>query len=669
MIIFKDIKSYNFEDQKYNRIHIPRIYLNNFKQISEALEVLKEKNYLNNSEMTKETSRIRAEHIREILIILWRLGCGVDVARQDRSYCFKAKDSIDQKLLNEKDYNEFILNKLILYNPFSTVLRVIKNKISKNENWNEKVIKKIFHYSDAKGNSDNIHPLMRWIKGFNFISEDLKISESGEDFLKKVDSINPYFLHENIDFDNDKLGIIIAEILHQSSLDSHISFPKKLKISQLKNLDFLADSTKIFLEKNTTNIKKKLNEFINKKLPVIIKEDELILNNPIFFDIKPKSYVNFQLNKYFKEAKKISHFNNKKIDLKKNQSLIIKDDNQKSNLEYLPSDCKIISYSDFENNKNYIIDKAPKFIFLTQNWKPIKNLSISGNLYAYVKHGGNLVVIGGQKGRIGANMNMFSWLPHELTKINYLQTKKEKYFKFTFGENLSLCKFLFKKTLLNKDDCYLNLSLSFFSGTITFIGEEKKIDYNFKENFFSNNLSINSASKEWVNSEIIHQCTLVKNERKMYPILREFMKKNFNFEFDLKILGHSGQTDIFMNSPFNCLFEVDTVGVNQVICQASKVSEVDRHFRKMKKQGFFEKSGKCVVAYEFSDMSGDDREGTIETAKDYSVNLMRYKDLYDISCFKKITKEELQNLIYEYDEKKPEISLKLLQLYEKYKNL
>ena len=43
MIIFKDIKSYNFEDQKYNRIHIPRIYLNNFKQISEALEVLKEK--------------------------------------------------------------------------------------------------------------------------------------------------------------------------------------------------------------------------------------------------------------------------------------------------------------------------------------------------------------------------------------------------------------------------------------------------------------------------------------------------------------------------------------------------------------------------------------------------------------------------------------------------
>jgi len=89
----------------------------------------------------------------------------------------------------------------------------------------------------------------------------------------------------------------------------------------------------------------------------------------------------------------------------------------------------------------------------------------------------------------------------------------------------------------------------------------------------------------------------------------------------------------------------------------------------MKKQGFFEKSGKCVVAYEFSDMSGDDREGTIETAKDYSVNLMRYKDLYDISCFKKITKEELQNLIYKYDEKKPEISLKLLQLHEKYKNL
>lgn len=81
-------------------------------------------------------------------------------------------------------------------------------------------------------------------------------------------------------------------------------------------------------------------------------------------------------------------------------------------------------------------------------------------------------------------MNMFSWLPHELTKINYLQTKKEKYFKFTFGENLSLCKFLFKKTLLNKDDCYLNLSLSFFSGTITFIGDEKKSIIILRKIFF-----------------------------------------------------------------------------------------------------------------------------------------------------------------------------------------
>ena len=669
MIIFKDIKSYNFEDRKYNRIHIPRIYINNFKQISEALEVLKDKKYLNNSEMTKETSRIRAEHIREILIILWRLGCGVDVARQDKSYCFKLAGSLDQNLLNEKNYNEFILEKLILYNPFSAVLQVIKNKILKNENWNEKVIKKIFHYSDAKGNADNIHPLIRWIKGFGFITEDLRISEIGESFLKKVETTNPYFLHENIDFDNDKTGIILAEVFHQSSLNSYKNFPKKLKISELKNLDFLADSTKIYLEKNISNVKKKLNEFIDKKLPVVIKQDELILKNPIFFDIKPKSYINFQLNKYFKENKILPHTNHKKINLEKNQSLIIKDDNQKSNLDFLPTNCKIISYSDFENNKDYIIDKAPKFIFLTQNWKPIKNLSISGNLYAYVKYGGNLVVIGAQKGRIGANMNMFSWLPHELTKINYLQTKNEKYFKFTFGENLSLCKFLFKKTISNKDDCYLNLSLSFFLGSITFIGDEKKIFYDFKEKFFSDNLRINSTSKEWKNSEIIHQCTLVKNERKMYPILRDFMKKNFNFEFDLKILGHSGQTDVFMNSPFNCLFEVDTVGVNQVICQASKVSEVDRHFRKMKKQGFFQKSGKCVVAYEFSDMSGEDREGTIETAKDYSVNLMRYKDLYDMSCFKKITKEDLQNLIFEYDEKKPEISLKLLQLYEKYKDL
>lgn len=266
-------------------------------------------------------------------------------------------------------------------------------------------------------------------------------------------------------------------------------------------------------------------------------------------------------------------------------------------------------------------------------------------------------------------MNMFSWLPYELTKINYLQSKKHNYFKFTFGENFKLCKLLYKETIQDKSDCYSTSVFSFFSGTITFIGDEKNINLKFNEEFFSKNILIDSKSEHWINSKIIHWCTIVKGEKKMYPILRDFMQNNFKFKFDLKILGHSGQTDLFITEPFKCLFEVDTVGVNQIICGASKVSEVDRHYKKMKKHNYFKSAGKCVIAYEYSDKSGDDREGTIETAKNYKVNLIRYKDLYELSCNKNLGSKILKNLLFNYDYEMPELSLKLIDLYEKNKSL
>jgi len=667
MIKFSDTKTYVFENQDFNRIHIPRVYLNDFKQVSDALIILREKKYLNNSEMTEETSRIRAEHIREILIILWRLGCGINVAREGKSYCFKIEDDVDKKLFDEKLFQEFILQKLKFYNPFTAVLNIIKEKNDNKEKWNEYTIEKIFHLSDAKGNSDNIHPLIRWVKGFNLIDNNLKLVTKGIEYLKNIKNLNPFYFHENLDFNNNKLEIIFTEIFHQLTLRTN-NFPYIIKKEEIKNFTFLSPAIVLFLQKNEENINETIENLIKNKLPLSQNKNEIKLNNPVFFDIKPKNYINYQLNKDFRESENLVINAHEKLNLTENKNLIIKDHNQKSFLNLLPKNNQIINYDDFEDNKDQIIDSNPKFIFLPKNWKPIKNLQISGHLYAYVKYGGNLIIIGGQKGRIGANMNMFSWLPYELTKINYLESKKNKYFKFTFGENLKLCKLLYKETIKNTEDCFTTITFSFFSGTITFISDENNIKLKFEEDFFSKKILINSKSENWINSKIIHWCTLVKGERKMYPILRDFMKDNFKFKFDLKILGHSGQTDLFMTEPFKCLFEVDTVGVNQVICGASKVSEVDRHYKKMKKQNYFKRAGKCVIAYEYSDKSGDDREGTIETAKNYMVNLVRYKDIYELSCIKDLDSKILKKLLFSYDPKMPELSLKLIDIYEKNSN-
>jgi len=123
-----------------------------------------------------------------------------------------------------------------------------------------------------------------------------------------------------------------------------------------------------------------------------------------------------------------------------------------------------------------------------------------------------------------------------------------------------------------------------------------------------------------------------------------------------------------MTKPFNCLFEVDTVGTNQSVCASPKVTEVDRHYKKMKKLNYFKESGKCVIAYEYSSISGEDRDGTIETAKNYKVNLIRYKDLYDMSSMK-LSSEDLYNIIYNYDENCCEVSMKIIKFYEKNKNI
>ena len=70
-----------------------------------------------------------------------------------------------------------------------------------------------------------------------------------------------------------------------------------------------------------------------------------------------------------------------------------------------------------------------------------------------------------------------------------------------------------------------------------------------------------------------------------------------------------------------------------------------------------EKFGRCVIAYDFSRKDGKGRSGSIETAEDYQVNLIRYRDLYDMSCMN-LNHKDLKKLLFDWDGE-PEVSKKL----------
>ena len=66
---------------------------------------------------------------------------------------------------------------------------------------------------------------------------------------------------------------------------------------------------------------------------------------------------------------------------------------------------------------------------------------------------------------------------------------------------------------------------------------------------------------------------------------------------------------------------------------------------------------KCVIGYDFSTQEGQEKLGAIETAKLYDVNLIRYRDLYDMSCMD-LNHKDLKKLLFDWDGE-PEVSKKL----------
>ena len=354
--------------------------------------------------------------------------------------------------------------------------------------------------------------------------------------------------------------------------------------------------------------------------------------NPVFFDIKAIDYINNSLNKNFRSKIKSKKLN-QSMNFKKYQPIMI----SHLNNEIVLRNCKNIDYEKFNNSYNERIDAAPKFIILDKDWAPISNVKISGFLNAYVRFGGNLIIIDSKIGRIGANHNQFQWLPQELSKLQYL---RKGCFKFTFGEELFETKKISHKLLNNKSGEYKKLVLSYHKGTFTFISSKVIDNLNFNDKFYSNKISIKSNDKEWENAKIVHLCANTEGERNLYDPIKKFMRNNFGFKFPKNWSDHA-TTDIFSISPFKCLFEVDTVGDNQLIATDLKITEVHKHYlhmksgkKKLSNIELIDDIGKCVIAYDFSRSDGNEKHGAVETSKLYKVNLIRYRDLYDMSCMK-----------------------------------
>ena len=634
-------------------IHIPRVYLNNIDQIREILLVLENQDYLNNKEMTFETQRIRSEHARELLIILWRLQFGIDVVRENRSYAFSKTSELTTLLnLDENNFLEIILEKLKKYVPYSSVLYKIKKFNESNIQIDEHLIKVYFHPVEKKGNSDNIHPLLRWAKGFNHCDENYILTKEGINFLDDCISLDYIYLNYNVDINYNKDLYKILEYYHLIDCDK---FP---------NEESLINLNKVFKFKDTLILENYFVELKELGFPIQIDKEFICVSNPIYFDITPKDYINANLNKNFRSKKITKNSTNEELNISNYKEKIIIINDEKTTKIYGIEDYTILSYKELALIREDIPKLGIKLIILDQGWKPLKNISFSGLFLSFIKNGGKILIIKGAVGRLGANMNMFCWLPYEISKINYLENNNIGSFKFTFGENFNVCN---KEYYQENNSGYEKLSIKYFKGSYIFY---TNYNLSFIKNLELQPVYINPKDISWeVNyiPELIHS-DKVNRERDLYPIIRNIFDKYLNIKTDPDVHGHSGETDIASLHPFKCLFEVNVL--KDIVCGASKISEVFRHRKKYSRRinnYIGEKIGACVIGYTFSNDSGDERDGSVETAEDLNVNLMSYFDIYEIVCMnKKLNKDDLKDIIYNFEENLSEISLKIIPYLKKY---
>lgn len=674
MIVIGEKRTYCFEG-----IHLPRIYINDVKQVRQSLEVLQRNGSLTNKEMTEETARVRSEDIREIFYLLWRLGFGIDVTKKGKEIAFLSNDKLQSILeMEDTQLKNLVLERLKMYNPFIAVLNKLIEYRKKRTKFKEKYVTKDFHMGRANGGRiDNTHPLLRWGKDKEWgLIKNKTITEKGIAYVNEASRLKIYFVHHTVDLKKSKELNVITHILSDASLDEN------KKVISVEDILGLLKHIKDF-ELSIEELKSYLKKLIKIGLPIKINGNNIEIRGKIYQEITPQLYTRFGIHFIdgIDELESRDEIKGKKIDeeklflsLKDAKYLIIHDED--IDLKNYPKDSKKISYEEFLEINESIPNLKLKSIILPPGWKPLKVSRISGILLSFVRSGGDLIVFHAPMGRIGSNRNLFNWLPYGLDRVSFVHSKVKNitgYFTFPFGENFYFVSKEKCEEIERESKRYSILYTRYYKGMIILVG------YNESKKFFEKyiqeiktEVNININSCEWVYRYLpsLNRQKRINSEFDLYPILKRLMKDNFNFKFDPKIKGKPGQTDMLIVNPFFCCCEVTPPNTNAT--GFSKVSEVRGHRDTMiykngesgKKRFGDNKVGACVFGPSFTIEAGEDKAGAVDMANAMGVSLISYRDLYELICLNakvKLTREDLAKIFFN-EEKKSDAAIRIYEL-------
>jgi len=648
---------------------IARVYLNNINDMFDALQLVKQYQYLNTKEMIAKTASVREEKLREIYKYLWRFGINVEVIRDGNGIAF----SYNEKLcgpITKGDLKRILEERLLHYIPFGLVLNLISKLNSADKNINEEILEKTIHQEDSPGNSDNLHPLARMIKGFELTDEQYILKDKGKEFLKNMQKIRTRYLSlaDDVKTNKDKL-VFINHLHNESIIKRNLQIPlKSIKITNSKIFNYL-------------------NEF---SISHSVNNQTLLLKEYIYFDINAIDYIRKQLNKTncsvqdstctgFRPKTKIVSSTSSGITVSGLKNKILFIENQPGDIKTKKiKDSFNITYDQFFEIEHLIPTSGIRSIVL-QGSCTFKNTQISGTLNAFIRLGGNLVIVEYKEGRVGQNKNMYSWLPFELQKISWY---KEKLFKLPSNTNLKLVSRKISNLASNQESEQI---FNYHKGTLLFIGDSNDLSddhfLNLTPQYFS------ETNVEWryrwipglSNSSPIGNLGEISRERDIYPYLCDIFKNYLNLS--AKNLGQSGRTDVLITKPFGCCIEVNVLKPDQVAGQ-EKVTEVNRHrkseFSRLIKDGYtnhaasdrdnpnildnaHEEMGACVLGYIFSTDDGIGGQGAITTAKHHRVNLLTYFDIYDLAIMKhKDPNLNIEYFLFNHDHNFVEVSDKII---------
>jgi hypothetical protein len=717
MIVGGDKTTYCFHRRNKPSLHFGRIYISNVVAVRELLKIVKQYQIVSDEILKTSSTRVRSEHPREFLELLWLLkSFGIEVTRNGRHSVFVPNEDLDIILkLSNKELKELILEKLKMYAPFVAVLDKMIDYKNSNKKFTQNNITADFSegygqqtyqlhskgdYYELKnfeeeiifvwrGDTDNTEPLCRIANpenkgGFGLVDQPEKqINKNGEKYVQECLADRYWFFDYNVDLDSDTVLNIITHILSNTSVNTK-------KIEKKSVLHLLCTYHESQFTDNDLN--DNLDHLISIGMPITFDDDQIKIDGKIFHRITKKDYVKFNLNKIdnIQLPKSIKTIESD-VTIDDSTKIIIildgmKDSKQREffNPENYPKNHQILSYYEFKKIKQSLPDSNVNSIIIPSFWNPSEIGYVQGILLSFVRLGGNLIVENmNTSGRVGVNVNRYFWLPHDLKSIGSKPlegklTRKYPNLKgvFTFhddygGENFTYSK---KITVEKIEQGYVYLTVGYFSGKIIFSTIK-----NYKTRLealveTSKKFNINPDDPQWKYNYIpnIKQLPRVNTERQCYPHL----EKIFNEFLGLRSqsLGASGETDLMISNPFSCCCEVGTYSSD--VSGAEKIGEVARHRndidgknQDIKKSGetppYHDDIGCCVIAVSYSKEKSLTKSGAVDTALRNNVSLLTYMDIYELVCLNekaKLTDIELEKIFFYQEGKSPEAAERIYEL-------